>query len=50
MPETFPCDAKRLIPKMLSTDPTKRPQAKEVRVIELRYASSAGIDGYTSPK
>ena len=30
MPETIPFEAKRLITKMLSVDPTKRPTAKEV--------------------
>jgi hypothetical protein len=30
MPETLPFEAKRLITKMLSVDPTKRPTAKEV--------------------
>jgi len=30
MPETIPFEAKRLISKMLSVDPEKRPTAKEV--------------------
>ena len=30
MPETMPFDGKRLITKMLSVDPGKRPTAKEV--------------------
>jgi serine/threonine protein kinase len=30
IPETFPYEAKRLIVKMLSVDPSKRPTAKEV--------------------
>jgi serine/threonine protein kinase len=35
MPETIPFDAKRLITKMISVDPTKRPTAKEVSYYHL---------------
>ena len=32
MPETIPFEAKRIITKMLSVDPAKRPTAKEVSI------------------
>ena len=50
MPETMPFEAKRLITKMLSVDPSKRPTAKEVSVIYvLMLYSFAKTDGYVSP-
>ena len=33
MPESIPFEAKRLITKMLSVDPSKRPTAKEVTTL-----------------
>jgi serine/threonine protein kinase len=35
MPETIPYEAKRLITRMLSVDPSKRPTAKEVILLLL---------------
>ena len=36
MPETMPFEAKRLIAKMLSVDPHKRPSAKEVNTLYIK--------------
>ena len=44
MPETIPFEAKRLITKMLSVDPHKRPSAKEVIFKDNLY-SCVKIDG-----
>ena len=45
MPEGIPFEAKRLITKMLSIDPSKRPNAKEVRIHMIMIISFAKIDG-----
>lgn len=47
LPETLPYESKRLIQKMLSVDPAKRPTAKDVRIIFIKVNFSyAKIDGF----